>query len=60
MLGDEERLGNVTYVYVTFLVVKKDPLNVAFYTNVSTTLNKDLPFFVGWDLNPLRSLFQAP
>jgi hypothetical protein len=48
--GDEERLRNVTNLFLKFLVVKVDPLNVvsrdvAVYKNVSTTLNEDLVYY---------------
>jgi hypothetical protein len=45
--GGEERLRNVTHLFVKFLMVKVGPLNVVshnvgFYKNVTTTLNDDL------------------
>jgi hypothetical protein len=45
--GGEERLNNVTYLIVKFLMVKMDLINiishaVAVYKNVSMILNKDL------------------
>jgi hypothetical protein len=40
-------MWNVTYLFLTFIMVKVDPLNgvsynVAVYKNVSRTLNEDL------------------
>jgi hypothetical protein len=48
--GGEERLWNVTYLFLKFLMVKMDPLNrvshnVAVYKNVNTTLNAGLLYF---------------
>jgi hypothetical protein len=40
--GSEERLRNITYLFLKFLMVKIDSLNVAVYKNVTTMLNKDL------------------
>jgi hypothetical protein len=50
--GGEERLRDVTYLLLKFLTVKTDPLNpvshnVAFYKNVSATLNEDLLYQYG-------------
>lgn len=45
--GGEERLRNLTYLFLQFLMVKMDPLNrvsynVAVYKNENTNLNADL------------------
>jgi hypothetical protein len=40
--GGEDRLGNVTCLFLKFLAVKVDSLKAAVYNNASTTLNEDL------------------
>jgi len=47
VMGSEERLRNLTYSFLKFLVVKAYPLNVvshniAVYKNITMTLNEDL------------------
>jgi hypothetical protein len=46
-MGSEERLRNLTYSFLKFLVVKAYPLNVvshniAVYKNITMKLNEDL------------------
>jgi hypothetical protein len=47
--GGEERLRNVTFLYLRFFMVKVDPLNVVShnieaYKNLSATLNNSIFF----------------